>query len=189
MSKQNFYEKMLPYAQQASQALNMPVSAILTQWALESGYGTSRFAIEGLNFGGIKLSKNSPTSDYLIQGGSGAKFAKYSSLSQFTEDYIRVMNLSYYNHVRGLQDPIETLKALANSPYDAGGYSNNKLINWFYRDDVAQYDSSNYYIKPRLDGNNLNIPLPGLEPDTIALVLISLAVMVLVGGVSRAFRS
>lgn len=185
-----FYEDMLPYAQRASRELDMPVSVILAQWALESGYGKSRFAIEGLNFGGIKLSKYSTTDKYMIQGGSGAKFAKYDNLDQFTDDYIRVMRLPYYDKVRQADSPLDTLKALALSPYDAGGYSGNKLINWYNRDNLSKYDT--YPVtssKPTLNGNNLNIALPSLEPDTVALVLIALAVIVLVGGINKAFSS
>lgn len=95
-TNQAFYDKMRPYAQKAANALGMPVEVILAQWALESGNGTSNLAKTQNNYGGIKYSQYSKTGTKT----SANAFAKYSSIDGFVTDYIRVMNLSYYDKVR-----------------------------------------------------------------------------------------
>jgi len=177
-----FFETMAPYAQQASQETGVPVSVILAQWALESGYGTSRFAKEGLNFGGIKLSSNSPTKEYMIQGGTGAKFAKYSSISQFVEDYVRVLKLGYYKAVREAGDALKAMEALAQSPYDAGGYAGGKLQKVWSQWNLQKYDDMEGLKVPGPAGpeTGINIPAEVLAGDKRFLGWFLLGVGVLV---------
>lgn len=139
MASNTFYEKMLPYAKQASLALDIPVSVILGQWSLESGRGESVLSAKYNNYGGIKYTKNA---DGNYQG-----FSTYSSIQEFTNDYIRVMKLSYYNNVRVAVSVPDTVKALGNSPYDAGHYILNgvpggKVQNIVNVDKLIVYDKA-----------------------------------------------
>jgi hypothetical protein len=114
-----------PYADQVQRDIGMPRWAVLTQWALETGWGTSQLAVGGHNLAGIK--HRDPRTGELV-------FATYSSVSAFVLDYERVMGLSYYDPVRAaFSHGVEaTLWALGNSPWDAGRYGNppgQNLIN------------------------------------------------------------
>lgn len=190
----SWFDTVLPYAQKASAALNIPVSSILTHWGLESAAGTSRFAQEGNNLAGIKLGQNSTTSDYMIQGGSGAKFAKYASLDQFVDDYVRVLRLGYYKHVLTDDDPatpqnVEVLKDLANSPYDAGRYSGDKLLKYANSFNLWAYDGVSPVTdtRPTINGNTATISFPDLDPQIVTWTLIGLGALVMLKGVAAVF--
>lgn len=133
MATTAYMAKMMPYAQKAESGTGIPAAVIVEQWALESGNGTSQKARVNSNHGGIKRSKYSPSAVGQDSGG----FAIYSSIDGFVQDYVRVMNLSYYTKVRAAGrtgDIVATIKALGASPYDAGHYLLNgvqggKLLN------------------------------------------------------------
>jgi hypothetical protein len=112
--------KMKPYAQRAATALKMPYEAVITQWSVESGDGTSDLARLHNNHAGIKV-----PSSRKFYGSSipGSPFAHYSSLDAFTNDYISNMSLKYYNDVRAAGSVEDTFRALAASPWDAGHYT------------------------------------------------------------------
>ncbi len=127
MTPQEFATAYLPAARTAAAALGIPASAILAQWALESGWGTSHLAIEHHNLGGIKKVSSSTGGAYPADSG----FAGYADVNGFTADYIRVLNLSLYANVRAAgQAPAASAReraenvitALAASPYDAAHY-------------------------------------------------------------------
>ncbi|MFD0591156.1 glucosaminidase domain-containing protein [Paenibacillus sp. GCM10027627] len=125
-----YAQRMQSYAARAAAAVDMPVEVVLAQWALESGNGTSGHAKNHNNHGGIKYSKHSKTA---LQR-SDSQFAGYRNLDDFVTDYIRVINLGYYDKVREATTIEGTVKALGESPYDAGGYLLNgvkggKLFN------------------------------------------------------------
>lgn len=120
ITKTAYMNRMQPYANRASGATGIPADVILAQWALESGSGTSAHSRNN-NHGGIKWSQYSKTA---IKR-SDSEFAAYASLEDFTTDYIRVMKLSYYDKVRSAGSVPAAIKALGESPYDAGHY----LIN------------------------------------------------------------
>jgi len=128
----NYRAKMDGYAARASQATGIPKEVILAQWALESGNGTSAKAVKNNNHAGIKLGQKA-----VAAGKDSGGFAIYANLDQFVQDYIRVMNLSYYSGVRAAGktgDIKQTIIELGKSPYDAGHYQlgnvqGGKLLN------------------------------------------------------------
>lgn len=141
MTNSNFFSKMLPYAIEAHNGVGgkEPVSVILAQWAVESARGTSRLALESNNYGGIKYV---PGLSIAVGKDSGGVFARYDSLEQFTQDYIRVMNLSYYEKVRNDSRVEQAVKDLAASPYDAGHYNGTgqSLLDTIDSANLRQYD-------------------------------------------------
>lgn len=88
-----YAERMLPYAQQASGGTGLPVTLILAQWAHETGWGGSTLAREHNNHGGINYTSNA---DYEADG----RHAGYRTVEAFVRDYIRVINLPFYAHIR-----------------------------------------------------------------------------------------
>lgn len=107
-----YFITMLSYAQMASSQTGIPTSAILAQWGHETGFGTSDIAINANNHGGIKFVNGSS-----VAATNYGAYAKYNSLDQFVQDYVRVMNLSYYNNVRSAGSPEAAIDALGKSPY------------------------------------------------------------------------
>lgn len=88
-----YIENMNPYAQQASAGTGLPVSLILAQWAHETGWGSSSLAVNHNNHGGINYTSNA---DYNADG----RHAGYRTIAAFVQDYVRVLNLSFYAHIR-----------------------------------------------------------------------------------------
>lgn len=117
---------MTPYAKKASKKLGGGVTyqAILTQWSLETGYGTSRIAKEHNNHAGIK--NNSHGADY-----DAGTYAGYNSLDSFVNDYVRVMNLSYYDDVRKEGSTADDLTQLHKSPWATDPKYGEKLKGVF----------------------------------------------------------
>lgn len=116
-----FKRSVQSHLTRASQALGMPESVIIAQWANESAYGTSSRAKKDNNLGGIKWSKYSQTASKAADG----IHARYDSLYDFTTDYIRVMKLSYYDKVRAAGktgNVAATISALGESPYAGSKY-------------------------------------------------------------------
>ncbi len=68
-----------------------PVSLILAQAALESGWGTSRFSVEGNNIFGIWTFRG----DGLRAVSGGATLKKYNSLLEAVEDYLYNINVGW----------------------------------------------------------------------------------------------
>lgn len=173
MAAIDFFEKMAPYAQQAGAALSMFPSTILSQWALETGYGSSNLAQNANNYGGIKY-----ISGKSIASGSQGAFAAYNSVSQFVQDYIRVMKLSYYDAVRAGTSPQDEIKALSASPYDEGRYSGGSgLLNILTQYNLVQYDAPGSAAGPG-QGNTLTLPAGNI--NYIAWFLIGVGVLVMI---------
>jgi hypothetical protein len=114
-----FFNKLLPFAQQAREETGLPVSVILAQWAVESGFEADNW-VGNLNYAGI-------TKD----GGPAAGFREYASTEEFTKDYISTLQLSYYDGVRQAAAegaPVAVIaETLGRSPWDAAGYTDPEL--------------------------------------------------------------
>lgn len=129
MSQADFIKSMQGYAMTAGASLGMPYQVILAQWALESTYGTSDLANRANNFAGIKYTDNAD-----FKSGS---YSGYNSVTKFVSDYIRVMNLSYYNAVRNAGGIRETIEAFGNSPYAEDPNYANKLLSIINNNDMS----------------------------------------------------
>lgn len=79
-----FFNNHFSAAEKLQNECNIPIQLSLAQWALESGFGTSKIAKEKLNFGGIK-------------GANGYKC--YSSIEEFYNDYKSVLNAPCYQKI------------------------------------------------------------------------------------------
>jgi flagellum-specific peptidoglycan hydrolase FlgJ len=131
-----YFERMFPYAKTASAATNLPTSTILAQWGHETGFGTSDVSKNANNHGGIKFVEG-----ISISSGNYGAYAKYSSLDQFVQDYIRVMNLSYYTKIRNAVSPEDTISAFAGSPYAEDQSYSTKVAGIFNTYGLRGYDT------------------------------------------------
>ena len=108
---QAFIDRVLPFARRACAETGLPVSLILAQWATESAWGRSDLARRN-NLGSIA-------------GRGGMR--SYPDLEAFRKDYVRVINLSYYDEVRRTAaqggDPLAVAQALGRSPYSESHYA------------------------------------------------------------------
>lgn len=121
MSNQ-FYTDMYKYAKLSSSLTGIPPEVILGQWALESNYGQSDLARRGNNFAGIKSS--SKGKDFVT-----GQYAGYFTKTSFAKDYARVMNLPYYEGVRGAGSVGGAIAELGKSPYAEDPNYSNKLAS------------------------------------------------------------
>lgn len=117
MTPSTFAETFIGYARQVQATYGLDPWAILTQWALESGWDTSTLAQAGHNLAGI--THTDPHTGATV-------FSTYASVQAFTDDYIRTLGLSYYVGVRATagQSVQATLAAFGASPWDATHYGN-----------------------------------------------------------------
>lgn len=106
----------------------------IAQWLLESGRGTSRLAIEHLNFGGLKWRKEmkglATPVDYKAHD-DWDRYCKFDTLEKFIEGYWRFLDRSPYEGWRNnLDSPKEFIRFIA--PIYAGDANYiSKVLNLF----------------------------------------------------------
>ncbi len=132
MTPAEFADWAKPYADKASQATGLPVSVIIAQWGVETGWGTSKLFRQHNNLGGIQFrpaAKAGGTQAYSADG----TFAGYTSYDQFVSDYVRVWSQNAFGYPEAraaakasYSSPVEravaTARAVGASGYDAGHY-------------------------------------------------------------------
>lgn len=89
------WQQMVPYAEEVSKKTGYPASYLLSQWMLESTWGTSPAARQNENLAGIKPTAAHPA-------GPDAKYAGFSSLAQFAKADAALLNSPRYAHARAL---------------------------------------------------------------------------------------
>ncbi len=93
-------------------------TAILSQWADESAWGTSSVAGKNFNLGGIECWSGCTC-------GADGKYCVYSNATDFAVGYAKFMMGSNYSAVRAAMQSgsvAQILQAIASSPYAAGHY-------------------------------------------------------------------
>lgn len=170
MSRADYVAQMAPYAATASAATSIPTGVILSQWAVETGNGTSDLVRRANNHAGITYSSNT-----IGHKDNGTAYAAYDSIDQFVQDYIRVMNLSYYTGVHG-QDVIGAIRALGASPWaeshyaytaadapsvDVIGKPGQILNDVYYAAGLAKYDSGVHQAASGIDANTAKLAAIG----------------------------
>ncbi|HZC07351.1 MAG TPA: LysM peptidoglycan-binding domain-containing protein [Ktedonobacterales bacterium] len=119
-----FINYTLPYARKASAQTGWPVSMIIAQWGLETGWRTRTYT--GYNWGNCGAMPGQPTIGGINKPGSPAAFAYANSPSQGVAEYVHVAHLSYYNRVAQAahSGADAAARALGQSPWDWGHYTN-----------------------------------------------------------------
>lgn len=122
-SQTAFLQSILPSAQQAAQTLQVPVSAILGQAALETGYGTSTAAVNENNLFGINVAGAATGENYQAYSSQSASISGLTNLVQ-TQYPAAIGSNSALSYGQALQaggyatDPnyASKIAATANSP-------------------------------------------------------------------------
>lgn len=111
-------------AERVAARLKVPSNAVMAQWAMESGWGTSKLAKAANNFGGIKEWKGGPSvrmpTKETVNGkviNTEADFKKFNDFNQYADEYSRFLSTDRYKNVRGQSDPMGFANALATSGY------------------------------------------------------------------------
>jgi hypothetical protein len=119
-----FINYTLPYARKASAQTGWPVSMILAQWGLETGWRTKTYT--GYNWGNCGAMPGQPTIGGINKPGSPAAFAYAYNPSQGVAEYVHVAHLSYYRGVApaAKSSADAAARALGRSPWDWGHYTN-----------------------------------------------------------------
>lgn len=142
-----FIDYTLPYARKASAATGWPVSVILAQWGLETGWRTRTYT--GFNWGNCGAMPNQPTIGGINKPGSPAAFAYAYSPSQGLAEYVHVAHLGYYTnvaHAARMGGANAAARALGQSPWDWGHYTNrgdpgSSLISLMHAYNLYYYDT------------------------------------------------
>ena len=139
---EQFVSRMLPAAQQASQASGVPAQLIMAQAALESGWGRREIRAEdgrnSYNLFGIKADRSwkgpvveTTTTEY-VNGAAQktrATFRAYGSYEESFSDYAKfLVSNPRYNNVRATQDPAEAAHGLQRAGYATDPQYGGKLI-------------------------------------------------------------
>jgi Bax protein len=126
----------------------VPVSLILAQGAIESGWGTSRFFIEGNNVFGIYVFR--PTNKKLKAKNNDVYLKVYDDILQSVEDYIYNLNVGWaYKEFRKAREKGANLGSLIRALIYYSTERNNYvrlLENVIEKNHLALYDSCSLYI-------------------------------------------
>lgn len=124
-------QKWAPYAYSAGKQLGIDPAFVLAQWLYETGNGTNLGSTKYNNLAGIKSAANASKG---IFDPSDSQHAGYTSLSAFTTDYVRVMNLGYYRDFLGIAkkaDVTTSLSALNASPWSEADYNKTGFMKYY----------------------------------------------------------
>lgn len=139
---EQFVSRMLPAAQQASQASGVPAQLIMAQAALESGWGRREIRAEdgknSYNLFGIKADKSwkgpvveTTTTEYVngVAQKTQATFRAYGSYEESFSDYARFLTSNpRYANVLATQDPAEAAHGLQRAGYATDPQYGGKLV-------------------------------------------------------------
>ena len=127
---------------------SVPVSLILAQGAIESGWGTSRFFIEGNNVFGIYVFR--PTNKKLKARNNDVYLKTYDDILQSVEDYIYNLNVGWaYEEFRKAREKGANLGSLIRALIYYSTERNNYvrlLENVIEKNHLTLYDSCSLYI-------------------------------------------
>jgi len=120
----DFIKAAVVPAERVAARLGVPSNAVMAQWAMESGWGTSKLAKAANNFGGIKEWKGGPSvrmpTKETVNGkviNTEADFKKFNDFNHYADEYSKFLSTDRYKNVRGQSDPMGFANALATSGY------------------------------------------------------------------------
>lgn len=125
-------EKWAPYAYNAGQQLGIDPAFILAQWLYETGNGTNLGSTKYNNLAGLKNGSVLSPGEY---DPSDSIHAGYSSLSAFTQDYVRMLRQnnmkSFMSVAQSRADTSTLLSAWDATPYAVGNYNKTGFMNYY----------------------------------------------------------
>ncbi len=119
-----FVRRVGPAAEMVAQKLNVPVGGIISQWALESGWGKSKLAKDGHNYGGFKTGSkwggktmNLTTKEKNATETIKDDFRAYDTVEDFGNDAVDFLSMKRYKPVHGSKTPYDYALALGKAGY------------------------------------------------------------------------
>ena len=186
MSYKEFYDKFYPYAKVSASKINgvgtEEADMILAFWYWETGRGTNLGTKQFNNLAGINYNKSWKNPLQLKASPSG-EYAVYSNLSNFAEDYARVLNLNMYSKVReafktaGFDDDVASISA---SPYSTADYDAPTVIkaaNEFRK--LSGTPTTSYNADASVNMFVSNAKNSGADNTLLAIAMIGAAVLLL----------
>ena len=120
-NKNEFVKKYLPVAQSVAKELDVPVDALLGQWALETGWGKSITKGTGYNLGNIKAGnswKGGTVRAYDKAEKSNDLYRVYNTPEEFARDYVALISKNKrYKGALGSDTPREFFTELKKGGY------------------------------------------------------------------------
>lgn len=128
---QAFIDRVLAEARRGARATGLPTSVVLAQWGAESLWGQNANG-HANNLGSI------------MRHGS---YCAYPTIGDFTDDWIRVLNLPLYDPVRAAvpAGAAAVAKALGESPYSGDNYRDgNHPAGWLLGQVLSDFSLTEY---------------------------------------------
>lgn len=120
-NKSEFVKKYLPVAQSVAKQLDVPVEALLGQWALETGWGSKITKGTGYNLGNIKAGsswKGGTVRAYDKAEKSNDLYRVYNTPEEFAKDYAALISKNKrYKGALGSDTPREYFTELKKGGY------------------------------------------------------------------------
>lgn len=133
--KIEYFKTAAPEAVVAGERLGVDPKLLLTQTALESGWGKSDLAVKANNLAGVKAKGNQPYVEAESAEGYGptermvkSKFVAYPSKSSFFEDWSGFLKNKRYAEALKQTDPSAYARTIGKAGYYTGDqnvYANN----------------------------------------------------------------
>lgn len=124
--QRDFVLKVGPAAEAKARELDLPPEGLLSQLALESGWGKSRLAAEYNNFGGIKATPTwkgdvvkLPSSEKDASTIEISPFRVYPSIDDYIKDYGELLSHPRYKGAKGTNDAYSYGLAITKAGYSA----------------------------------------------------------------------
>jgi len=186
MNFKEFYDRYYNYAKIAANKINggAPPEVILGFWYWETGRGTNRGTTQFNNLAGINYNR-SWRNPLQVKPSPSGEYAIYANLTNFAEDYARVMNLNMYGKVRtafksaGYADDVAAISA---SPYSVDDYDKttvNNMIAEFRKLQGGAPMAEKYNEIKNVDTFVGNAKTNGADPKLLAIALAGAIVLLL----------
>jgi hypothetical protein len=184
MTVASFVADVLPDARIASTRTGVPVSVVLAQWGIETGWGTSSAWLRGHNYAGVS-------------GAAGVN--AYPDRATGLASYISTMNLGFYSSVRSAGTDSAAAAALGRSPWaashyaTAGGAPGSLLAAVMATNNLGQFDGAGattganpVTVGIQIPGTGITIPTPSDIAGAVTTTLrpLLLKALFLAGGVT-----
>lgn len=154
-------EATAPAARAGQIAFGVPASVTMAQWILESGWGTSKLAIQSQNYFGIKAEHLDQSDTYMefptVEWEHGereviqAKFEKYPDMEASFRDHARLLSQAprYAPAMAVKDDPFAFANALQSCGYSTSVDPKSKEPNYgtMLGEIIREYELTQYDVQ------------------------------------------
>lgn len=138
-----FSNEVIALAQETQEKYGVPASVTLAQYALESGYGTSKLATGSNNYFGISGSYNGQ-----FTRSGGRTWRKYNSMAESFHDHGRLLSSGRYAEATAgatnVNDYIDSFAEIYAPSSDGNAGYSSKLKSIIATNNLTQYDTGNF---------------------------------------------